>query len=104
VSAGLTKQVVEVVEIRHGAVRTGRGKFGGGNDERVDVEGAQGVETGGESLGVDGFRGDVIEDRVFPPLVDVDRRVFPAGPRQDLGGGGAGCCQQEAGWKPAAQL
>ena len=103
VRAGLTEEVVEVVEIWHGSGGAGRGKFGGGNDERVDVEGSQSVEADGESLRVDGLARDVIEDCVLPPLVGVDRWTLPARSGQELCGGGAGCCQQQAGWEPAAQ-
>ena len=108
-AAGLMDQLVEVVE---GGIRLERGgQRGHGDDERIDAEGAQGIETGGDEFVAGGLLGrvggdfagwagrsfgDLIEDGATPPGVGVLAEVCHAGTGEGLGGG-EGECEQKAG-------
>ena len=98
-------QVVEVVEGGIGGKRGGKRRRG--DDERVDAERVQGIETGGDgfvvgallepelfggaSAGwVGGTGGDLIEDGLTPPEVGVEAGTWLAGAGEGLRGSGEG--------------
>ena len=104
-AAGLMDELVEVVE--GGSWRERGGQRGRGYDERVDAEGVQGIEAGGDgfvvgallepelfggaSAGwVGGSGGDLIEDGLTPPGVVVEAGACQAGAGEGLRGGGEG--------------
>ena len=105
-------ELVEVVE--GGSWRERGGQRGRGYDERVDAEGVQGIEAGGDgfvvgallepelfggaSAGwVGGSGGDLIEDGLTPPGVVVEAGACQAGAGEGLRGGGEGEGEKEGG-------
>ena len=92
------REMVEVVEVGHGAVAAGSGEGGRGKQQGIDAEGAQGVEADGEGFEVDrGGRRDLIEDGVTPPGVGAGAGSGEAGAGHALGGEAARGCQQQSG-------
>ena len=93
VAAGFVDEVVEIVEGAIGRVdglRVGGVGLDGGEEEAVDAEGLDVVETLGDAVetaaavGAEVDRIDFVDDGMFPPDVGIDAGADPAGAGEGL--------------------